>query len=170
MMNHMMNILILGITAGILCHSASAKRGGFVQTSYFSTDGGGFASGAAESSVIGPDGIRKGECSYTNSNGESFKIKYEEKSNGQIIKGSVNGKEGKQDIERALGECRGSLTKLSGSVQEELEGTKERIAEIDRTFQRQMDSFNRQQESFISQQTNFFQQMADFSKRLAWKK
>ncbi|XP_064086384.1 uncharacterized protein LOC135201409 isoform X2 [Macrobrachium nipponense] len=95
---------------------------GFVQTSYFSTDGGGFASGAAESSVIGPDGIKKGECSYTNSNGESFKIKYEEKSNGQIIKGSVNGKEGKQDIERALGECRGSLTKLSGSVQEELEG------------------------------------------------
>ncbi|MEJ1821207.1 hypothetical protein, partial [Escherichia coli] len=140
-MNHMMNILMLGITVGILCHSASAKRGGFVQTSYFSTDGG-FASGAAESSVIGPDGIKRGECSYTNSNGETLKIKYEEKSNGQFIKGSVNGKETKQDIERSLGECRGSLTKLSGNLQEGLAETQERIAEIDRTFQRQMDIFN----------------------------
>ncbi|XP_068243514.1 uncharacterized protein [Palaemon carinicauda] len=173
-MNHTLNILLLGITVGILCHSANARTGGFVQSSYFSTNGG-TASGAAESSVIGPDGVRKGECSYSNSNGETVKIKYEESSDGRLIKGSVNGKEEKGDIARVLGECRGAINILSGSVTrgiaQGVEETKERVSEFERTFEQQMENFNRQQEAFINEQSNFFKQMADFTRGFedSWK-
>lgn len=160
-------LLIVGMVVGSsLFQIANGKTAGFVQSSFISTDGG-TASGAAESSVTGPDGIRKGECSYTDTEGRSVTITYEEGPNGEV---SATTKATHVDNPKAeLLKCRQSIAALqqgvSQSIEENQKNVNEQMDQFERMFQNQMSMFNRQQQSFAQQHLAFLKQMDDFNKK-----
>ncbi|KAK7086406.1 hypothetical protein SK128_013410 [Halocaridina rubra] len=146
--------------------SISGTTTGLTQTSFFSTDSG--FSGATSSSFVGPDGIRKGECSYTNKEGRSVTIKFEETAGGQVTARTESNDVTDADAELKI--CQAEIAQLeqnlSTSFQESQQRHSESMAELEANMRDQMALFNRQQESFAEQHRQFLRQMSDFNKKM----